>query len=130
MDKVAIIGFVDHMKCFPSGLVTIVFVDGKYYSKWPMPGSELVPILDVQKEEDLVNPNYWKDTSGRLLDISRDEFAFAFSKEQIIIGTITEIIETVQKERAGEIFPKEMLDKLDLTIKETYEDPAIRCHLK
>jgi hypothetical protein len=118
MDKVAIIGFVNRIKRFPTFLITVVLVDGKYYSRWPMPGDELILILDVQKEEDLADHNYWKDTSSRLLDLERDEFVFAFSQEQVIIGTAEELIREMQKQLEIKVLPQDVLDELDLTISE------------
>ncbi len=130
MDKVAVVGFINRIKCFPTFLITVVLVDGKYYSRWPMPGDELILILDVQKEEDLEDPNYWKDTSSRLLDLTRDEFAFAYSRELVIIGTAEELIREMQKQWEIKVLPQEALDELGLIISELKNSPKSQHYFK
>lgn len=130
MDKVAVVGFLNHAVCFPNFVVTIVGAPGKYRAKAPFPGIALSGILSVANEEGLLRcPKFWKDTNNTTLDISRDEFAFAFSQGQVVIGTMEELICEIQKQQIKKTLPQDTLNELNLIIEKLKKNPVSSCYV-
>lgn len=131
MDKVEIVGFLNKDVYFPTFVITVVDIQGKYHAKVPFPGKALVIIPGAEKEDDLLRcPNFWKDTSSRQLDIPRDEFAFAFSRQQVAIGTTEELIREIQKQQIKKSISQDTRNKLDWVIQELKKNPVSSCYFK
>lgn len=129
MSKYPIVGFLNRGVLFPNFVATIVDMQGSYGAKAGAPGAELTNIPGVVNEEGLLRcPKFWKDTSDRQLDISRDEFAFAFSSEQFVIGTAEELIHEIQKQYVAKVLPSEILCELEWIIQELKKNPALSCY--
>lgn len=136
MNKVEVIGFVNRMRCAPVGLVAVVKMPDGYYARWPHPNSteNFLKILDVNTEEGLAqffseSDNAWADNTGRTLDIERNEFAYAFSMDEIFIGTIAEMICEVRRRLQIKELPQQTLEGLKDVLREFQEDPVLCCYL-
>ncbi|MFA5997646.1 MAG: hypothetical protein WC791_04160 [Candidatus Paceibacterota bacterium] len=115
MSKVLIVGFVNRTRCVPDGIITVVKMPDGFYARWPHPNTEknFIKILDITRVEELSSHGddiFWVDNSGRMLDIDRNEFAYAFSREQIFIGTIEEQILEIRRQMELKVLPQEALD--------------------
>lgn len=129
MSKYPIVGFLNHGILFPNFVITIVDMQGAYGARAAAPGMELSNIPGVVNEEGLLRcPKFWKDAGGKQLDISRDEFAFAFSKEQVVIGTGEELVHEIQKQYAAKALPLDILGELEWIINELKKNPVLSCY--
>lgn len=136
MSKALIVGFVNRMRCLPVGLMAVVRMPDGFYARWPHPNpmENFLKILDVNTEEELQkffseNDNAWADNTGKTLDIERNEFAYAFSMDEIFIGTIEEMICEVRRRLQIKGLHQQTLKGLNDALREIQEDPVLCCYL-
>ena len=136
MSKALIVGFVDAregLSGVPVSLVTVVKMADGFYARYPHPKFErnFLKLLDVEKEEDLsfFKEHFWKEDKGRLLDVERGEFAFAFTKEQIFIGTIKELAEEIKRQLQNKELPEFSYKRLQDQLNEIMTEPDLAPYL-
>jgi len=127
--KVKVVGFLNQLGYFPMGVIAIVEMREQYYFKPPSSSELMTPINGAKNEEDLLRcPNFWKDTGDRYLDISRNEVAFAFSREYVFIGTLEEVFKEIQKQHTERVLPSNVLRGVDSLVEELKKEPASSCY--
>lgn len=125
MAKAEIIGFIDRIQSLPSFIITVVEINGRFYAKWPSPREDLVNLVDMNKREDLLihGEQYWQENDNKKLDVRRKEFAFAFSRNQVFIGTAEEIIREIQKQIDIKVLSRQVLEELELILESLRSHP-------
>lgn len=125
--KVKVIGFINPNKYFPSFVVVIFLQEDEHYARYP--SGETLRIDTSRAELDSCD-NFWVDTQSRQLDLSRVEIAFAFSKEDLALGTLDVVVKEMQAWQKVMPTSSEVSVRLSEILEALKSDPEVNSYLK
>jgi len=114
-NRYKIIGFTNPMILFPAFVVIVSVENDNYFITYPsrktFQTDEISSISDLERR-----PVFWKDTKERDFDIMT-EIAFAFSKENVIVGSKEIIKRQIKIELETKVLPERDLKLLQKWLK-------------